>query len=107
LVTWEKPEALKSSEEIRDDSDEWKWIKDDLKMFYPARIIQYRTKGDLVDIENLDGERATVKTNQINTTIDLKKHMIADTKEDLVLLENVNAASIIHNVRERYKKVYT
>ena len=97
-LSWEKPNELKSKEELETASGEWLWMPDKKEAFCPARVTS-RDGGKIqavgqngTNYECTPGQEAGVITNF---------HSINMREDDLVQMLDVNEGSIIHCLRER------
>lgn len=90
------------------DCDEWVWITDPERLYLPVRVLKRKKGGAALDVEGIDGQRLTIERNRI-VPLELNRNALQELPDDLVLLENVNDASITHCIRERYNdgKIYT
>jgi len=81
-LTWDKPDALKSRDSLKEKSADWCWVQDEREGWVPKR-----GKGEWM----------------------FAKSELKRLEQDIVMLDHINEAQIVHNIRERYKqdKIYT
>ena len=118
-ITWEKPDALRTPEEIAALSGDWVWIPHPKDLWQPARILS-RTDTEVV-CETEDGTQVRVPANgKMESSLTgyrkvkvefwpMKHYTLEATEEDLVMLDGINDAMIINNLRRRFEKknIYT
>jgi hypothetical protein len=63
-VSWEKPDALKSADELEKDSGEWAWVADPEQAWVPAKVVS-RSSGS-VQVQLQSGTRKTVDPRQVS-----------------------------------------
>ena len=95
-TTWNKPAALQSESEKNAASggEVWRWIDDDVDVFVPARELgngNYQTASGRAVMMHSDqvGEK-------IHNLLSLER-----TMADMVQLDEVNDATVLHNLRKR------
>jgi len=114
-VTWQDPRT-----KDLDEKDEWTWVPHPTEMWVPARIEERKKDGSTLCVTE-SGMKVTVPkggdmkgeiTNDRKQKVPLWKlnrRDLVHVEDDLVMLENVNDASISYNICERYKnkELYT
>ena len=108
-VAWEKPDALKTADELKIDKGSWIWLKDDVESWVAASHIATNPDGTYV-VQTGAGRSVTVKKHPTEQPLwSLNKASLSHLPDDLVMLDNMNEAEIIYNLRERFKinKIYT
>uniref|UniRef100_A0A6S8C1X6 Myosin motor domain-containing protein n=1 Tax=Aureoumbra lagunensis TaxID=44058 RepID=A0A6S8C1X6_9STRA len=108
-VTYEKPDELKTDEERKEIAGEWVWVRDEKEVWLPGRVIKKETNDTLrVEIKGRGTKQLTrhVK-NEPLWPVSLSS--LNRLEDDMVLLDDLNDAMMIHDVKERYKKdqIYT
>ena len=106
-VTWDKPDALKSNDELCNDSGRWRWIPDEEYAWVAGRELERFDDGSAECEVDSTGEIVVVPASSPDWP--LLKSSLMHLEEDLVLVDNMNEGLIIHNLRERFKqnKIYT
>lgn len=114
-VTWDKPDELRSAEEIEEESGEWFWVPHKTNLWQPARLSKKKKDGS-TELKNREGDVIIVpKNGKMNGPLTqgkeklvplwpVKSSSLRMLEDDLVMLDNVNEALIAHNIRERYMK---
>uniref|UniRef100_A0A7S3YTA7 Uncharacterized protein n=1 Tax=Lotharella globosa TaxID=91324 RepID=A0A7S3YTA7_9EUKA len=105
-TTWDKPDCLKTADEIDKDGD-WYWMPHKQEAFIPCRLISKNTNGSWT-VETEDGQTHSVMKK--HTPLEsLKWSQLRSPVKDLVLLDVMNRPLILHNLRERYvdNQIYT
>ena len=105
-VSWDKPNALKSREELSSESGRWRWLPDDELAWIPGREVSKNANGT---VECVNEREETVILPKNAPDWPLLKSSLTHLEEDLVLVDNMNEGLIIHNLRERFKRdqIYT
>ena len=105
-VSWDKPDVLKSTRELKSDAGTWRWVPDPVLAWAPAREERVEPSGVAVCVLD-SGERVTVSPKVPRWP--LLKSSLRHLEEDLVLVDDMNEGLILHNLRERYKlnEIYT
>jgi hypothetical protein len=106
-VTWDKPDALKSQAERNQDDGEWVWVSDPTEAWVPARV-QTRA-GNKVTVVLDNGSSSTVMAGPREPLWPLSKSSLRDLADDMVMVDSLNSALMIHLLKERYIKdnIYT
>jgi len=107
-TTWDKPDALKSPDEL-DKAGDWMWCPEDTpKAFVPARKVQSYSDGS-IELEKENGERVTFKAKQAALLEPLVWSQLRRLQKDLVMLDIMNRPLIVHNLRCRLEEneIYT
>ncbi|KAH9255732.1 hypothetical protein BASA81_006126 [Batrachochytrium salamandrivorans] len=120
-VTWEKPDALKTEEELELDG-EWTWVPHPTMVWQGARVIKRQNNQD-VHVKTISHPPKTMvipasrvlknaDTNNRDMTIPLwplMKSSLYLLEDDLVALDDPNEGLILHNLRTRFgeDKLYT
>lgn len=105
-VSWDKPDVLKSKDELFSDSGRWRWVPDPDLAWIPGREVEKNPDGSS---ECETDYRGLVTVPAKVQDWPLLKSSLMHLEEDLVLVDNMNEGLIIHNLRERFKqdKIYT
>eukprot|EP00743_Colponemidia_sp_Colp-15_P007995 GILK01008660.1.p1 GENE.GILK01008660.1~~GILK01008660.1.p1 ORF type:complete len:2044 (+),score=493.00 GILK01008660.1:237-6368(+) len=100
-TTWDKPDDS-------DSSGQWMWIPDEEEAFLPARVVQTMFDGSM-QLDTERGKRITIRKEQTGSLIPLVKSSLKKLVEDLVMLDDMNEALILHNLKERFRrdKIYS
>ena len=106
-VSWDKPNELKTPEELATDTGDWVWVRDAKEAWLPARVESQTADRVAVKFEN--GRQATVTQSADEPLWRLTASQLTHLKDDMVMLDSLNEAMMVHDVRERYKKdeIYT
>ena len=107
-LAWEKPDALKSAAELETDAGEWFWVRDEKEAWLPGRVTKTQADGSVV-VDVRGRGKKTIKKSKDEPLWSLQKTSLQRLTEDLVMLDDLNEAQIIYNLRERYRqdKIYT
>lgn len=119
-VSWQKPEALMSEEEIKENQGEWVWVPHPTDMWQEGKVQKRDDDGAVHVLLNsgslmrvppsreMEGT-ATAGRKQVVPLWELKKSNLRFLEDDLVMLDPVNEAFIIRNLAQRYakKQIYT
>ncbi|CAM9943985.1 unnamed protein product [Scytosiphon promiscuus] len=106
-VTWEKPDCLKSPEELQSNSGPWAWVSDEKEGWAPARIL--KESADSANVQLQNGSKRTVKRSAKEPLWPLNHSSLARIEDDLVMVDAINQGLMVHNLRERYRRdlIYT
>ena len=106
LLSWEKPDVLKSESERVKHSGDWCWVRDPKDAWVPGRI-EKKLEDGTTECTTQAGKRATLAKSDPVWSFNLSS--LVKLEDDIVMLESINEAQIIHILRERYKKnqIYT
>lgn len=92
-----------------DRGEEFFWIKDSKEAFRPAKVVDKRKDGGMT-VEYTGGTRTTktVSKDDVGPRISRPESLRVEF-EDMVRMEDVNVATILHNLRMRFKadRIYT
>lgn len=114
-ITWDKPDALRTPQEIEEESGDWTWVPHPKTLWQPARITSKNEDGSTT-CQTQDGQDVLVPASGImqgkltggrKVKVDfwpLKISSMKRAEEDLVRLAALNDAAIINNIRLRYEK---
>ena len=108
-VAWEKPDALKSADEMKVDQGQWVWLKDEVESWVVASQVAKSPDGTYV-VQKLSGATMNLKKDAKEQPLwPLNKASLSRLPDDLVMLDNMNEAEIIYTLRERFRldKIYT
>jgi len=120
-VTWEKPDALKTDEELEHESGEWTWVPHPTNVWQGARVVKKESNG-VVHCKTLMGAKTMIipasrvmkdgNTNGREQRVPLwplVKSSLYILEDDLVALDDPNEGLILHNLRARFNetKIYT
>ena len=105
-TTWDKPDCLKSSDEL-DKDGEWVWMPHADWGFVPARMSQQKWSDGNHHVETEDGAQHTVSGKiQLDSLIwsSLRRNV-----SDLVMLDDMSLPLILHALKSRFQKneIYT
>lgn len=104
-TTWDRPADLETEDDNFQAQHDWVWCPHEELMFTPAFVTG--TQGKYTMLEDDKGEKFQVKTG---THLEpLKWSSLDRVTPDLVLLDVMNDALILHNLRKRFEddKIYT
>jgi hypothetical protein len=106
-VAWDKPDCLKSREELETDSGEWIWVSDPHEVWVPARVLS-RT-GTEVGVQLQSGQRRTIVPGPAEPMWPLLLSSLRHIEDDLVMMDDLNQGLLMHAVSSRYKSddIYT
>ncbi|KAL6056612.1 myosin-5 isoform X3, variant 2 [Balamuthia mandrillaris] len=101
--SWDKPAELQGEE----SSEEYIWIPHPTHGYLPGRFIQSAYDGTS-DVVTLDGEQLNVKEKQ-HELLKVLRSALDKNVSDLVQMDNINEAMIVHNLRKRFtnNQIYT
>jgi len=105
-TTWDKPVELMTAAEA-DSQGEWYWFPSETECFVPARITQ--TAGTTITGVDAHGNTHTLKGKKKSDLTTVKRSSLQRVVPDLVLLDDMAAPLILHNLRARFlkKDIYT
>eukprot|EP00602_Paraphysomonas_sp_CaronLab_P010658 CAMPEP_0185037120 /NCGR_PEP_ID=MMETSP1103-20130426/31086_1 /TAXON_ID=36769 /ORGANISM="Paraphysomonas bandaiensis, Strain Caron Lab Isolate" /LENGTH=1566 /DNA_ID=CAMNT_0027574947 /DNA_START=35 /DNA_END=4735 /DNA_ORIENTATION=+ len=106
-VTWDKPYALKSDAERAEDDGEWVWLSDPVEAWIPVRVKE--RSGANVTVVLPDKSMTTVTQSAKEPLWNLSKSSLGSQVDDMVMVDSLNQAQMIHLLRERYNadQIYT
>jgi hypothetical protein len=106
-VSWDKPECLKTAEERSRDEGEWVWISDEKEVWVPAQV--KRRMGNSVVVALESGSSKTVTLSPKEPMWPLSKKSLTDLVEDMVMVDHINVAQMLHLLKMRYARdeIYT
>lgn len=122
-VSWEKPDALKTPEELEEAKGEWMWIPHPTLVWQAARRVKKKKDGTN-KFKTVDGSTVTIKVPKTGKNYfylvgeltgerkqripvpfwPLKTSSLKFNEEDLVGIDHINEGLICHNLRTRYEK---
>jgi hypothetical protein len=120
-VSWEKPDELKTAEELEHEAGEWTWVPSPHIVWQGARVAKKLANGDTLCKTLAGGKQIIVpasgfmrdaNTNGAEMRVPLwplSKSSLYLLEDDLVALDDPNEALILHNLRARYAEntIYT
>lgn len=106
-VSWDKPDCLKSPEELERDQGEWVWVTDEKDVWVPAQI--KRRNGDKVTVSLENGSSRTVISGPKEPLWPLVRSSLNRLVDDMVMVEGLNHAQMMYLLKSRYLKddIYT
>jgi myosin heavy subunit len=99
-TTWERPDCLKSQEELLGGGNTWVWAPHDEHCFVPAQITGERD--GTIHLVSRDGQQLTLRSGTHTERLQLSS--LARIVPDLVLLDTMNNPLILHNLRSRFER---
>ena len=87
---------------------EWVWVPDKADCFVPCKVVDGYTEGEAGTVETEDGRMLKLTAKETATCLDMDL-MSLQNVENMVLFNDLNEASLLHNVRKRYNgdSIYT
>jgi Myosin N-terminal SH3-like domain len=106
---WDKPDCLKSAEELDTGAGAWCWVSDEKEAFVPARILKGAPGDSSVSVQLQNGTKRSVKAGPSEPLFPLKPSSLTRSEDDLVMVDDINPALMVHSLRERYRRdrIYT
>ena len=107
-VAWDKPDVLKTREELETDSGEWVWASDEKDVWVPARVVG--RSGTSVTLQLQSGQRRAVTPDAEKEPLwPLLLSSLKHIEDDLVMMDDLNQGLLMHAVKERYQndEIYT
>ncbi|KAH9259713.1 hypothetical protein BASA81_002135 [Batrachochytrium salamandrivorans] len=108
-LTWDKPNEMKDASELVSETGKFVWVCDPIEAFVLANLKERRPDGRCDVVIERTGESLTTKKGE--PVYDLfSKSSLKRTERDLVLLDSLDEALILHNLKERFTKqrqIYT
>lgn len=106
-VSWDKPDCLKSADELERDQGEWVWVTDDKDVWVPAQIKRRNGTSATVSLEN--GSSRTVTSGPGEPLWPLVRSSLNRLVDDMVMVEGLNHAQMMYLLKARYMKdeIYT
>lgn len=106
-VSWDKPDCLKTAEEKHHEEGEWVWVTHPDDVWVPARIKS--REGNKVNVVLLSGTKKTVEKSPTEPLWPLMKSSLDRHVEDMVMVESLNHAQMMHLLKSRYNQdqIYT
>ena len=107
-VAWDKPDVLKTREELETDSGEWVWASDESDVWVPARVVG--RSGSSITLQLQSGQRRTVTQDTDKEPLwPLMLSSLRHIEDDLVMMDDLNQGLLMHAVKERYRNddIYT
>ena len=111
-VSWDKPDELKTAEEKKTDHGDWVWLRDDREAWVPATVLRKLGDGG-AECQTRSGRRVNVSAADVKSgkepLWELTPSSLLQHEGDLVMMDSLNEAMIIHNLKERYNRnaIYT
>eukprot|EP00127_Corallochytrium_limacisporum_P004922 Clim_evm66s191 gene=Clim_evmTU66s191 len=88
---------IANQEDMKQWADKkWVWIPDETDAYRPAHIVS--ENGDKTTVSTKDGDNITIDSDKVEKMNPPKFDKVVDMAE----LSNLNEASVLHNLRERY-----
>lgn len=86
----------------------WKWIYDTEEAWLPAKFISKKANGKY-EFSSLTNEIFEISEKLWTTSIPLNPATLNNYVHDLLMLDEINEANILFNIRNRYdkKRIYT
>ncbi|KAH8088806.1 hypothetical protein JL720_6771 [Aureococcus anophagefferens] len=108
-VTYDKPDELKSADELKTESGSWVWVRDDAEAWLPARVVSKLGQGTVKVQMRDSGKGLTLKQSDNQPLWPLTLSSLGRLEDDLVMLDSLNQAAMVHDLKERYKSddIYT
>jgi myosin-7 len=102
-LTWDKPDALKTAEERRVTDQNLAWVPDEAECFVQGRIIK---EGKKILLQGKNGKKVSLPKEAVWRYTPSSLTML---ENDIVMLDFVNTAQILHTLKERYRQneIYT
>ncbi|KAH8069643.1 hypothetical protein JL720_11947 [Aureococcus anophagefferens] len=109
VVTYDKPDELKSADELKTESGSWVWVRDDAEAWLPARVVSKLGQGTVKVQMRDSGKGLTLKQSDNQPLWPLTLSSLGRLEDDLVMLDSLNQAAMVHDLKERYKSddIYT
>jgi Myosin N-terminal SH3-like domain len=106
---WDKPDCLKSAEELDTGAGAWVWVSDEKEAFVPARVLKGAPGDSSVSVQLQNGTKRSVKAGAGEPLFPLKPSSLTRSEDDLVMVDDINPALMVHSLRERYRRdrIYT
>ena len=111
-LTWDRPEALLTTEEKSQAKQKLVWVRDEEHSWLPARIVK-ESKGKATVETVKDGKRGKQRLNVSDSDLakdwEFRQSELTRLPADIVLLDHINEASITHVLRSRFEdgEIYT
>ncbi|GBG29678.1 Myosin-1 [Hondaea fermentalgiana] len=120
-VQFEKPDSLKTEEELARTSGEWVWAPHPTRIWQPAKVLK-RNKDGSVLVQPYKGNQMTIPADGLmqpcretgNRVQEVPLWPVNHTaldflEDDVIQLDPVNEATILHNTEARYARdqIYT
>lgn len=120
-VQFEKPDALKTLEELEKTSGEWVWVPHPSDVWQPAKVMK-RNKDGTVVVQPYKGSPMTIPADGVmepcRETSGVRQEVplwpvnftaLDFLEDDVIQLDPVNEAMILHNTKTRYQRdqIYT
>ncbi|CEO99091.1 hypothetical protein PBRA_007205 [Plasmodiophora brassicae] len=105
---WDRPPELMTAEHQAQSGD-WVWLPDNVECFIPARVETRGYGGSKASLRTSDGRVVDVAENKLATYATLQWSSLQRIVPDLTLLDDMNPAMILHNLKQRFEKdqIYT
>lgn len=85
-------------------SGDWVWLPDNVECFIPARVETRGYGGSKASLRTSDGRVVDVAENKLATYATLQWSSLQRIVPDLTLLDDMNPAMILHNLKQRFEK---
>jgi len=116
-IRWDKPEELKTPEDVEKTSGEWIWAPHKTDYWIPAKVVKTKKDGSK-DVQPYKGSVLTIPADGNFEGFGRKQKVefkpvnhigLSYLEDDVIACEPVDEATILHNLRERYQKkmIYT
>ncbi|GBG31775.1 Myosin-6 [Hondaea fermentalgiana] len=120
MVSWDKPDSLKTQHELDEDEAEWVWVPHPKNVWQPARVKSREKSGEVV-VRLFDNKTVRIPhirvmkgklTGGVSQKVPLwplKRSALDRVEADLVALPALDEGMIMHNLRMRYESndIYT
>ena len=107
-VSWDKPDCLKTDEELQTEAGEWIWVSDPKEVWVPARLLN--ENGGEISVQLQSGMRKTISANDPSEPRwPLLLSSLRHIEDDLVMMDSLNQGLLMHALKQRYQedKIYT
>jgi len=120
-ISWDKPDELMTTEEKEKTTGEWVWVPHPSDYWQPAKVVK-RSKDGSTIVQPYKGQQFSIpsdgKVDPCRESGGRTQHVpmwpvnhtsLNFLEDDLIALDPVNHATILHNIKQRYleDEIYT
>lgn len=91
-----------------ENNEDWRWLPDKEEAWIPSQFIKKRSNGKY-EYQDIEGIMFTISEKMHNKGIKFDKKSLQNYVHDLLMLDEINEANILYNIKNRFNKhrIYT
>lgn len=91
-----------------EEEEDWRWLPDQEEAWIPAQFIKKKPNGKY-EYQDVEGIMFTISEKMHKSSIKFQKKSLQNYVHDLLMLDEINEANILYNIKNRFskKRIYT